>query len=180
MKTRHAIFVLSAVLLIGFSTTGEAKRFGGGKSSGINATPSKKAHDNEDESSESKGGPAVSIRLSRPGGSGASTESTAMPVGAAGFGVAADSADAKALSPEEAMEIRKKQAQDELRARKEMEERKAALAEMKKREKQEAERLALINNEKEADAQRKARESLCVIKPVMTDADISLCREVWR
>ncbi len=198
MKTRPAILALSAVLLIGFATVAEAKKFGGGKSSGSSAAPAKKPGNKADEPSEPKGGSTVSIRLPGPGGGNSSTGSTAMSVGAAALGAAAGSASARNLSPEEAKKTLEKQALKEQRAQKAEEERKAeetrkkeeqkqlwdkaavVLAEKEKREKLEAAHLTQIKNEKEIERQRKARENLCVIKPVMTDAEIALCKEVWR
>lgn len=47
-------------------------------------------------------------------------------------------------------------------------------------EKAEAARLARLEREKEAERQRIERERQCVIKPVMTDAEIAKCKEVWR
>lgn len=47
-------------------------------------------------------------------------------------------------------------------------------------EKAEARRIARLEREKEAERQRIERERLCVIKPVMTDAEIAQCKEVWR
>ena len=47
-------------------------------------------------------------------------------------------------------------------------------------EKAEARRIARLERQKEADRQRLERERLCVIKPVMTDAEIAKCKEVWR
>lgn len=47
-------------------------------------------------------------------------------------------------------------------------------------EKAEARRIARLEREREAERQRLERERLCVIKPVMTDAEIARCKEVWR
>lgn len=50
---------------------------------------------------------------------------------------------------------------------------------------QKAQKLAAIKAEKEAEAQERARlqdalERQCVIKPVMTDDEITTCKTVWR
>ncbi|MBI4987997.1 MAG: hypothetical protein HZC23_04165 [Rhodocyclales bacterium] len=49
-----------------------------------------------------------------------------------------------------------------------------------KAEKAEAQRIARLEQQKEEERQRLERERLCVIKPVMTDAQIAQCKEVWR
>ena len=56
----------------------------------------------------------------------------------------------------------------------------AANEKVEKAEKAEAQRIARLEREKEAERQRFERERLCVIKPVMTDAQIAQCKEVWR
>ncbi len=50
---------------------------------------------------------------------------------------------------------------------------------------QKAQKLAAIKAEKDAEAQERARlqdalERQCVIKPVMTDDEITTCKTVWR
>ena len=47
-------------------------------------------------------------------------------------------------------------------------------------EKTEAKRLARLEKAKEEERLRQERARLCVIKPVMTDAEIAQCKEVWR
>jgi hypothetical protein len=49
-----------------------------------------------------------------------------------------------------------------------------------KEEKAEARRLAREERAREQERERVERERLCVIKPVMTDAQIAQCKEVWR
>lgn len=49
-----------------------------------------------------------------------------------------------------------------------------------KEELAEARRLAREERARERERERRERERLCVIKPVMTDAEKALCREVWR
>jgi hypothetical protein len=51
---------------------------------------------------------------------------------------------------------------------------------LSEQEKAEARRIARLERQKEADRQRLERERQCVIKPVMTDAEIAKCKEVWR
>lgn len=77
--------------------------------------------------------------------------------------------------PQMAEEVRLKEEQDRLAAI-------AAVkrAEQAKKDKEEAARQASIEKEKEIVRQRQARERLCVIKPVMSDAEIAVCKEVWR
>ncbi|MBK6630754.1 MAG: hypothetical protein IPG33_06695 [Betaproteobacteria bacterium] len=47
-------------------------------------------------------------------------------------------------------------------------------------EKAEAKRLARLERLKEEEQLRQERARLCVIKPVMTDAEIARCKEAWR
>ena len=51
---------------------------------------------------------------------------------------------------------------------------------LSEQEKAEAKRIARLERQKEAEKQRLERERLCVIKPVMTNAEIAQCKEVWR
>ncbi len=47
-------------------------------------------------------------------------------------------------------------------------------------EKAEAQRIARQEREQELERLRQEREQQCVILPVMTDAQIAKCKEVWR
>ncbi|MBW7902385.1 MAG: hypothetical protein H3C26_12950 [Rhodocyclaceae bacterium] len=47
----------------------------------------------------------------------------------------------------------------------------------RRREEAEAQQLAA---RKEAEEHRRERERRCVIRPVMSDAEIATCKEVWR
>lgn len=49
-----------------------------------------------------------------------------------------------------------------------------------KEELAEARQLARADRAREQERERYERERLCVIKPVMTDAQIAQCKEVWR
>ncbi|MDT3736089.1 MAG: hypothetical protein ROZ00_07690 [Denitratisoma sp.] len=49
-----------------------------------------------------------------------------------------------------------------------------------KEEQAEARQLARAERAREQERERYERERLCVIKPVMTDAQIAQCKEVWR
>jgi len=49
-----------------------------------------------------------------------------------------------------------------------------------RKEKAEAAMLARQENEKEMAFQQRQIEQKCIIKPVMTDAQIALCKEAWR
>lgn len=51
---------------------------------------------------------------------------------------------------------------------------------LSKEEQAEARRLAREERAREAEKERLERERQCRIKPVMTDAEITLCKEVWR
>jgi len=51
---------------------------------------------------------------------------------------------------------------------------------LSKEEQAEARRVAQAERAREAERERAAREKLCVIKPVMTDAEIAYCKGVWR
>ncbi len=53
-------------------------------------------------------------------------------------------------------------------------------AEPTPQERAEARRVARLEREKEEERLRQERARLCVIKPVMTDAEIAQCKEVWR
>jgi uncharacterized Fe-S cluster-containing protein len=54
-----------------------------------------------------------------------------------------------------------------------------AAAEAKRKAQQEAKRIALIEQENDRKRRLQEWEARCVIKPVMTDAEIATCREVW-
>lgn len=203
MKTKSAFLALSAMLLIGFATASEAKGFGGGKSSGVSTATAKKTGNKEDVLPEAKDKAEINIRLpSVSAGSGASASSTAMSAGTAALGATAGAAVAKTLSPEEVRKANDERAQEEQRELKAAEERKAreaaeearkkeererlaaiaaaAREEREKREAQAAERRAQIEKEKEIERQRQARLNQCAFKPVMTDAEMAICREVLR
>lgn len=49
-----------------------------------------------------------------------------------------------------------------------------------KEEEAEAGRLAREERAREEEKERLERERQCIIKPVMTDAEIARCKEVWR
>ena len=49
-----------------------------------------------------------------------------------------------------------------------------------KEEQAEARRVAREERAREQERARAERERQCVIKPVMTDAEIAFCKEVWR
>jgi hypothetical protein len=49
-----------------------------------------------------------------------------------------------------------------------------------KEEQAEARRLAREERAREQVRERAERERQCIIKPVMTDAEIAFCKEVWR
>lgn len=49
-----------------------------------------------------------------------------------------------------------------------------------KEEQAEARRLAREERAREQEKKRAERERQCLIKPVMTDAEIAFCKEVWR
>lgn len=202
MKTKAVILSLSAVLLIGFATVGEAKRFGGGKSSGSHPAPARKPDHKDDELPEDRDAPTVNIRLPASRSSGASTSSTTTSAGTAALAADTGSAAEVVLSPEEVKRINEQRALEERLAQKAAEEQKAreaaedarkkeeqvriaalaaaARAQREKREQQEAERRARIEHEQEIELHRQARMNQCVIKPVMTDAEIAICKEVWR
>jgi len=95
---------------------------------------------------------------------------------------------AAAKKAERAAEIEKvkKRIEFDIKAAKEEEARKAAAAKAaaedarKKAEEAEKARLAAIEKQKQAERDRKAREAECVIKPVMSDADMRKCRGAYR
>lgn len=202
MKTKTVILALSAVLLTGFATVGEAKRFGGGKSYRSYSAPAKKADAKRDEPAAADDSPLANIRLP-VSGRGASTSGTVTSAGAGAAGAAAgaDAAeeepspeDLKRMAEQRALEEQiVKRLAEERKAReaaeearkKEEQERLAAIAaaeraEKEKREQADADRRARIENDKEIERQRQARLNACVVKPVMTDAEIETCKEIWR
>lgn len=91
----------------------------------------------------------------------------------------------KQAEQERMAKIEQAQRKTELESKKAESDRLAKAAEaektsQEKAEKAEAQRIARLEREKEEERQRLERESQCVIKPVMTDAQIVQCKEVWR
>ena len=186
MLARCAFPILSAAVLVGLSGVGEAARLGS-RSVSPAASPSvgKKAGIKEEAASEARMGVSFSVRP----GSASSPSSGSSTVAAAG-GVAAGSAAAAAATrvapdntPEQA-ETQSRQVEQAKLAdlrRKAEEDRKHAeierLAKEAEEERQQAAiRLAQEKKKKEQLPQQAQLERRCVLKPVMTDAEIAKCR----
>lgn len=176
-----------AVMLVAYPGESEARRFGGGVR--ISSTPK--------TSSPSYSVPTIRVHTNN---NSSAPSGNALAVGSVPYGtVSKNAAQAlEPLSPEEARRRAEKQAEDERLAKIANEERKAAQAKEKaeqerlaaigaiEREKQEqvqkaeALRIAKLEAEQERARKQLARERQCKIQPVMTDAEIALCKEVWR
>lgn len=143
--------ILTLSLLFGFATVGEA-----GEASRLEGGVSSAASSvpsrksGELESPEAKGKPAINLPAS---------------------GVVAAKKVAEERKPQQATE--------EARLKEEHDQVKAA-ARRTAQEREDEARQAQAEKEKEVLRQRQTREKLCVIKPVMTDAEIALCKKVWR
>lgn len=174
-----------AVMLVAYPGESHARRFGVRMSSTPKTT------------SPSYSVPAIRVHTNSSSGS---SSANALATGTAPYGsVSTNAAQAlEPVSPEEARRRAEKQAEDERLAKIAEDQRKAAqekekaeqerlaaiaAAEREKKEraeKAEALRLAKLEAEQERARKQLEKERQCQIKPVMTDAEIALCKEVWR
>ena len=188
--------VLATAMLFIFAPDAEAR-------STKPASSSKSATSKPDTETPVKKSGGVTLSTSSSSGSTSSTAATAgttaAVVGAAALGAAAaTAATAKPLSPDEqkrlaaaqaankaneerlAKEVSEKLLADKIKAEEEALLREKQAAEEKARqdklERKEKARLA----EEQRIKDKKDRERLCVITPVMSDAQIAKCHEVWR
>ena len=82
-------------------------------------------------------------------------------------------------SKQEAAEERERRRKEELASmRKQQQDADAALTTKQKREAQEAQKRAAFERSREQKRREQERQAQCVIKPVMSDAEIAKCREV--
>lgn len=115
-----------------------------------------------------------------------SLSSTALAAAAADSRPGEPTAEELARKRQEELARVRKRLEDDAKLRKADEERKAmeaaeAAAEArKKREAQEAQKRDALDRAREQKRQDQERQAQCVIKPVMSDADIEKCREVRR
>ena len=179
-----AILALTALTLVSLASgNADAKRLGGGKTSGIAKA----------ETSAAKAAPTASP-APKPASSAGKVAAAAV-VGA-GAGAVVGTAYARATSqpatpvaPQEqlaavspgvaASESRLRKLDEEAAGDKTDKPAVKSAAERRREQKEAAEKAAA---ERKAELQRAqiAREMSCQIKPVMTDAELANCREVWR
>lgn len=181
-----AVVVAVVIVFIAFPGESEAKRFGF-RSSASTPKPSTShasppARHSEIESSLETGSlRAIARSAARNSSDGTSNQA----------GLTEDNATVESMSAEQIQRRVAKQAEEERLSKQADEERKATL----ERQKAERDRLAMLaaaEQEKqerarkaEAAREERARKQLererqCNIQPVMTDAEIAICKEVWR
>ena len=185
---------ITTVAVLGLAVTMtdlEAKRVGGGRTSGSSrpaaTKPTPKTEEPATPSSTTKIGPRISV--SSPSSSQNPAPAT---VPAAAAGVAAGSAAAAVAVPEPApvpdpAALRQQNEEKLLRAAEEEEKRRAIDAKRNAAiaayEQEQAERQKQFTKQKEErDARRAklARESECQFKAVMTEDDMAKCRAIYR
>lgn len=195
MSRKFPLALIAAIVTLALPFDSEARRVGGGGSSSAARHSSSEAGGTVNKN--------ISVNLGGRGASGGTGSGVAGAVAAGAAGAVVGNAVAKALSPEEEKKIADQKAEEERLAkivnldrqvdeetRKANAERYAAKlaadkataerAEQERKEKAENDRLARLERERLEEQQRKDREKLCVIRPVMSDAAIALCKEVWR
>ena len=171
-----------------------AKPKAGGRSSGSSSASSAPTNKNKAEEDSRKGG--VSLNFTGKGSSGPNAATAAVAGGVAGSAAAAyakPEADIPELSPQEEQKRREQQEAQEKAAadvrtkleaaRLEEEARRNQLlaeAEIEAQQRKRAEQLAANRQaRRRAEEDRKrAWEERCQIKPVMSNAEIAICREV--
>lgn len=186
-KTAIHLCAVAAAIFLVFAPDAEAKRLGSSSSA-------KKTADHPDSSISTA--PKMSVSASASGASSGST--AAATIGATAAVAAAGAAVARTPSPEEQKRLDErlaaKQAEEErlkkMAAERQLaenikaEEEKARLEKQAAEEKSRQNKLELREQARLAEEQRiqeqKDRERQCVILPVMSDAQIAKCREVWR
>lgn len=176
-----------AVMLVAYPGESEAKRFG----VRVSSTPK--------TTSPSYSVPTIRVHTNSSSGS---PSGNALATGTVPYGSGSVSKNAaqalEPMSPEEARRRAEKQAEDERLAKIADDQRKAAqekekaeqerlaaigAAEREKQEraeKAEALRIAKLEAEQERARKQLEKERQCKILPVMTDAEIAFCKEVWR
>ena len=185
-KTAIHLCAVAAAIFLVFAPDAEAKRLGSSSSA-------KKTADHPESSISTV--PKVSVSASA---SGASPGTAAATIGATAAVAAAGAAVARTPSPEEQKRLDErlaaKQAEEErlkkMAAERQLaenikaEEEKARLEKLAAEEQSRQKKLELREQARLAEEQRvqeqKDRERQCVILPVMSDAQIAKCREVWR
>jgi hypothetical protein len=189
LKQKELLIAALLALALGVPEA-EAKRLGGGRSSGASHPAATKSTAKEEKPAKKTEGPessepAINVRLNRgsssgqpannvaPAGSGTAT--AVVPAAAAAGAVSA------VASPAADLEAQRKENQAKL-ARAAAEEAKRARI-IKAYEEEQAERerqLAREKQERDARRARAAHESQCQFKPVMSDEDIERCRAIYK
>lgn len=181
--------------MMGFAfavTDVEAKRVGGGKTSGASrpaataAKPTPKVDEPDASASSSIRVPRVRVS-SRSSSSSASSAAAAQPASGAVPAAAAGAAAGSAMAAPDPDAQRRQNEERLLRAAEEEEKRRAledkrsaAIAAYEKEQQETRARDAKLTQEKEAHRQKLVRESRCQFKPVMTDDDIARCNAIYR
>ena len=189
MRTIVTAIMMAAALA--WAAQSQAKRVGGGKTSGATREAAKpnKPKTKEEETKE-RSGPTIRVRTndSPPSGAqpaGLMRTAVPQPGGAAlpvAAGVAAGSSaglDAEELQRRNEERLRRAGEEDE-KKRAEKEKRDLALADWERRQAEERKRLDKEREERNAKAKLAEQQSQCVFKAVMTDDDIAKCRSVRR
>ena len=190
MKT--VVTALMLVAALAWAAESEAKRVGGGRTSGTSRDAAKPKQKTEDvkETKESSG-PSVRVRVNQ------SSLSSSQPLGVMrtavpqpGSSVAAPAVagaaagSAAGLSEEELRrrneERLRQAAEKEEKERAQKEKREQALADWERRQAEERKRQEKAREEREAKARQAEQQAQCVFKPVMSDEDIAKCRQVRR
>jgi hypothetical protein len=165
----------------------EAKRVGGGRSSGAQRPAAAKQAPQEEDTKASISIRAPRVNVSAPSRSVAPQAPAAapavvtVPAAAAASGAAAAPAatDPEALRLENEQKLLRAAQEDE--KRRELEEKRAAaIAAYEKEQAEERQRMIKVAQQREAARLKNVRESQCQFKPVMTDDDIARCRAVYR
>jgi len=171
-----------------------AKSRGGSRSSGSSSASSAPANKSKVEEDSRKGG--VSLNFTGRGSSGSNTATAAVVGGVAGSTAAAyakPEADIPVLSPQEEQKRREQQEAQEKAAadvrakleaaRLEEEARRNELLAQAEIEEQQRKRVEQLAADRQArrraeEDRKRAWEERCQIKPVMSNAEIAICREV--
>jgi hypothetical protein len=193
---KRTIMTLAVIGLAATMTDLEAKRVGGGRTSGTSrpaaAKPTPKAEEPAAASSTTNIRPRINV--SSPSSSqnpapGAVPAAAAAGVAAAGAAAAGTTAVA-APAPDpglDAAEMRRRNEEKLLRAAEEEQKRRdldtkraAALAAFEQEQADRQKRLTKEKQDRDARRARVAHESQCQFKPVMSEDDLTKCRMVYR
>jgi hypothetical protein len=179
-------------------TEPEAKRVGGGRTSGATRPAATKPAPKDDKATQKMEEPAtgsasINIRVPRvtpqtSGQSPAQTGPVLVPAAAATAAAVAATAATAAAAPELDAEARRKQneerlaraAEEEARRRAIEEKRAAAIAAYEQEEEQRQNQRLKEKQARDAQRAKAVHESQCQFKPVMSDDDMARCRSVYK